>query len=523
MEQKTHAVNWSPPAWDDEADMVVVGYGGAGATFAFAAAEAGAEVLVLEKGDRGGGNSVCVAGGLIMTSTDEAGTFDYMNWLCAGQTDEAVLRNFVAGLKDIPAFQHKLELPLKDNPKPFSAPGFFPEFPGAPGAASIHGMSVVAAPGGAGLYNAIAAVAEKRGARVQCNTTVTQLVQDPVSRAILGVTARTADGRTIAVKARKATVLASGGFEFDEQMCRQYLTPCPIHFLGSPNLTGDGIRMAQEVGAQLWHMNAVAGPLNWGIKVDGGRVYVTYDLNKVAGFGYNSGAFKDGGSLIWVNRHAARFHNETTDTADVRHGLGNRATWLATDPDVPEFVNVPAFHIFDEKVRAGGAAMTTLNSRTSPWSADNLAELDKGWIIQADTLEELALKCRWDAEPGAWPAGHLDPDALKATVARYNAQCEAGEDTDFGRKNFLVPLDKGPYYAIGPMLPTFLNTHGGPRHDAKQRVLDQRGAPIPRLYAIGECGSLWGPYYNSMGDIAEFIVSGRTAACAALEEAAWDR
>ncbi len=63
MEQKTHAVNWSPPAWDDEADMVVVGYGGAGATFAFAAAEAGAEVLVLEKGDRGGGNSVCVAGG----------------------------------------------------------------------------------------------------------------------------------------------------------------------------------------------------------------------------------------------------------------------------------------------------------------------------------------------------------------------------------------------------------------------------------------------------------------------------
>ncbi|WP_321880560.1 FAD-dependent oxidoreductase [Paraburkholderia bannensis] len=523
MQNNELTVTWSSPRWDLEADMVVVGYGGAGATFALSAAELGADVLILEKGERGGGNSVCVAGGLIMTSNDEQATFEYMNWLCAGQTDESVLKQFVKGLKAIPAFQHKLGLPLKDNPRPFSAPGFFPEFPGAPGSESVQGMSVVSAPGGAGLYNAIAAVAEQRGARVRCSTTVTRLVQHPVTREILGVEARRADGATLAVKARQATVLASGGFEADESMCRQFITPCPVYFLGSPNLTGDGIRMAQAVGAQLWHMNAVAGPLSWGIKSKRGHVYVTYDLNRIAGFGYNSGAFKDGGSLIWVDRHAKRFHNETTDTAEVRHGLANRDSWLATTPEVPEFSHVPVFQIFDEKVRAGGAAMTTLNSRTPAWSADNLAELDEGTIISADTLEELALKCCWPDIPGVARAGHLDPDALKDTVARYNTHCEQGNDPDHGRSSFLVSLDTGPYYAIGPMFPTYLNTHGGPKHDARQRVLDHDDRPIPRLYAIGECGSLWGPYYNSMGDIAEFIVSGTTAARAAVDEPAWDR
>lgn len=516
-------VTWSSPRWDHEADMVVVGYGGAGATFAFAAAELGADVLVLEKGDRGGGNSVCVAGGLIMTSTDEAATFEYMNWLCAGQTDESVLRHFVSGLKTIPDFQRKLGLPLKDNPKPFGAPGFFPEFPDAPGSESVRGMSVVSAPGGAGLYNAIAAAAERSGARVQCNTIATRLVQHPVTREILGVEARTGSGETVAIKARKATVLASGGFEADDAMCRQYLTPCPIYFLGSPNLTGDGIRMAQAAGAQLWHMNAVAGPLSWGVKSKHGHVYVTYDLNRIAGFGYNAGAFKDAGSLLWVDRNARRFHDETTDTAEVRHGLANRDTWLATTPDAPEFSHVPVFQIFDEKVRAAGAVMTTLNSRTPPWSADNLAELEEGLIIQADTLEELALKCRWPNMPGVARAGHLDPRVLVDTVTRYNANCLDGHDPDCGRRTFLAPLDTGPYYAVGPMFPTYLNTHGGPKHDVRQRVLDHENRPIPRLYAIGECGSLWGPYYNSMGDIAEFIVSGTTAARAAVEEVEWDR
>ncbi len=522
MNGKSMSTPWAPPAWSDEADFVVVGYGGAGATFALSAAEAGGDVLVLEKGAIGGGNSVCCAGALILTSTDDDQSLAYLNWMCGGQTEEAVLRAYIGGLADIPAFQHKLGLPLKDDPKPFRADGFFPEFPDAPGAGSLLGMSVVNAPGGPTLYNAIARAAETKGARVAYNTAVLRLVQDPTSKEILGVVART-EGKEIAIKARKATVLASGGFEANPEMREQYLTPCPIHFMGSPNLTGDGIKMAQEVGAKLWHMNSVAGPLYWGIKVANDLVYATYDFMKLAGFGYNAPVFKDAGSLIWVNKYGKRFHSEVTEAATNRHGYTNRASWLAQDSGTPEFANVPVFQIFDEKVRAAGPALNTLNPRTPPWSDDNLAELERGWIKKADTIEELAAKCAFEEIPGVSRKGTIDPAALKATIEHYNRNCLSGDgDPDFARPDFLVPLDTPPYYAIGPMFPTYLNTHGGPKHDAGQRVLDQSEEPIPRLYAIGECGSLWGPYYNSMGDITEFMVSGMIAARNALKEEPWD-
>lgn len=522
MTSSTMPAEWAPPVWIDEADFVVVGYGGAGASFALSAAECGGDVLILEKGEIGGGNSVCCAGALILTSIDDKQSFDYLNWLCSGQTDEDVLWAYIRGLAEIPSFQHKLGLPLKENPQPFRADGFFPEFPDAPGAGGLLGMSVVDAPGGPALYGAIAKTAEAKGARVGYRMNVTRLVQHPVSREILGVFAKNADGNEIAIKARKATVLASGGFEANPEMREQYLTPCPTHFIGSPSLTGDGIKMAQEAGAQLWHMNSVAGPLYWGIKVEGDLVYATYDFMKLAGFGYNAPAFKDAGSLIWVNKYGKRFHTEVSEAAFNRHGFVNRATWLANDANGPEFTNVPAFQIFDEKVRRAGAAMSTLNPRTPAWSADNMIELEKGWIVKADTIEKLAEKCSYPEIPGVSRAGNIDPVELRATIDHYNRNCISGAgDPDFGRPEFLVPLDTPPFYAVGPMFPTYLNTHGGPKHNAEQKVLDKSDQPIPRLYAIGECGSMWGPYYNSMGDITEFMVSGMIAARNALKEEPW--
>ena len=508
--------------WDETADIVVIGFGGSGATCAAEAAALGADVLVLEKAAEGGGNSVCVAGSLIMHSADDGQSLEYLDWLCGGQTEHEVLQAYIDGLKEVPAFEAELGFPAKEDSEPFRADGFFPEFPGAPGAGGLIGRSVIAAPGGAALWTAISGLALRRGARVSYGTRARRLIQDPVTGEILGVEAEQADGTTIAVKARRATVLAAGGFEFNDEMRRQYLTHCPVHFAGSPSLTGDGIAMAQRAGAKLWHMNSVAGPLYWGIKVDGDRVYATYDFMRMAGFGHSAGIFKDAGSVIWVNKHGQRFHDETTETGDVHHGYSNRATWLALDPEVPEFTNVPAFVIFDEKARAAGAVMTTLNSRTPPWSEDNRAELERGWIIRADTIEELAARCAVPEMPGTARAGHVPPAALAETVRAWNAQCENGKDDELGRELFLTPLDTPPFYAVGPMLPTYLNTHGGPKHDASQRVLDSDDQPIPRLYAVGECGSMWGPYYNSMGDITEFIVSGCNAARDAVKGTAWD-
>ena len=510
------------PAWDDAADVVVIGYGGGGATCAAVAAGMGADVLVLEKGEAGGGNSVCVAGSLILASVDDAQSLEYLDWMCGGQTEADVLRAYVDGLREVPEFEGKLGFPLKDDPKPFRADGFFPEFPGAPGAGGLIGASVISAPGGAALWTAISRLARDNGARVTCQARARRLVQDPASGAVLGVIAERLDGSTFAVKGRRATVLATGGFEFNDEMRRQYLTHCPVLFLGSPNLTGDGIEMAQRAGAKLWHMNSVAGPLYWGKQIDDGRVYVTYDFMKMSGFGFTAGAFKDAGSVILVNKYGRRFHDETTETGTVHHGYSNRADWLAVDPEVPEFVNVPAFQVFDEKARAAGAVLTTLNSQVPAWSADNQAELDAGWIVRADTIEELAVKCSFPTLPGAARGGHIPPGELAETVRRWNAHCADGTDRDLGRQHFLSPLDTPPFYAVGPLLPTYVNTHGGPKHDARQRVLDNDDQPIPRLYAIGECGSLWGTYYNSMGDIAEFIISGTNAARDAMKESTWD-
>ncbi|ASN53370.1 FAD-dependent oxidoreductase [Sinomonas sp. R1AF57] len=505
-----------PGRWDDEADLLILGYGGAGASCAAVAAETGADVLVLEKGAIGGGNSACIAGSLILHSDDDERALEYLDWLCGGQTEAEVLQAFIDGLAGIPEFQSHLGFPMKEDPKPYRADGFYPEWPGAPGAGGILGHSVITAPGGDALWTAISRLAENRGARVRLETPAERLVQDPDTGEILGAIARTADGRRIAVRGRKATVLATGGFEFNDEMRRQYLSHAPVKFLGSPLLTGDGIAMAQRAGAKLWHMSSVSGPLYWGVEVEAGRVYVTYEFMRAARFGYSSPVFTEAGSLIWVNKNGKRFHNETVEIGTLRHGYANREEWFQIDPDTAEFTHIPAFQIFDEKVFRAGPAMTTLNSRTPLWSADNIAELENGWIIKADTIEELAEKCTFAADPGAYRGGHIDPETLAQTIRDYNAACAAGLDEEFGRKDFLTPLDSGPFYAVGPMVPTFINTHGGPKHDAEQRVLDTNEQPIGRLYAIGECGSMWGPYYNSMGDVTEFMISGANAARSAL-------
>ncbi|MER5182533.1 FAD-dependent oxidoreductase [Streptomyces sp. NPDC002896] len=513
---------WMPECWDMEADVVIAGYGGAGATCAAIATDAGQEVLLLEKGAVGGGNSACIAGSLLVASVDDDKSLEYLDWMCGGQTEKDVLLAYLDGLGRLAEFESRLGFPLKPDARPFRADGFFPEFPEAPGAEGFLGVSFIKAPGGAALFESIARLAESQGARVEYSTPVTALIQDPASGEILGVTASAPDGTRISVKARKAVVLATGGFEFNERMRQQYISHCPTLFSGSSNLTGEGIEMAQAAGAQLWHMNSVTGPLNWGVQVDPDTVYVTHEFMRMTGYGYNAGLFKDAGSVIWANKHGRRFYDETTEMAGLHHGYGNREPWFAMEVETAEFANVPAFQIFDQKAFDAGAAMTTKNSRLPAWSEDNRAELERGWIIKADTVEELARRCVFPTFPGASRGGHIDPGQLVDTVEEWNRMCAAGEDRHHGRAEFLTPLDTGPFYAVGPMLPTFINTHGGPKHDADQRVLDARDQPIPRLYAIGECGSMWGPYYNSMGDIAEFMISGRLAARHAAALTPWD-
>ena len=105
----------------------------------------------------------------------------------------------------------------------------------------------------------------------------------------------------------------------------------------------------------------------------------------------------------------------------------------------------------------------------------------------------------------------MDESTLESTIARYNEHYKAGKDADFGRPRERSKTIEGPpYYAI-QLWPALVNTHGGPRRDKEARVLDVDGKPIPRLYAAGELGSIWGFQYQTSTNFSEFLVFGRIA------------
>ena len=133
------------------------------------------------------------------------------------------------------------------------------------------------------------------------------------------------------------------------------------------------------------------------------------------------------------------------------------------------------------------------------WSDDNQAEIEKGWIIKADSLAELAVQTS------------IDPTALQETISKYNIDCVGGYDPDFGRRpDHLIPIMRPPFYSIETW-PCLFNTQGGPKRNSKSQVLDTRGNPIKRLYSAGELGSIWGIIYPGAGNVSECLASGRVA------------
>jgi succinate dehydrogenase/fumarate reductase flavoprotein subunit len=133
------------------------------------------------------------------------------------------------------------------------------------------------------------------------------------------------------------------------------------------------------------------------------------------------------------------------------------------------------------------------------WSSDNLREVELGILKRADSVEALAALMKVDAR------------VLAGTLERWNRQCEAGHDDDFGRPvGTMVPVRTPPFY-FGEVWPVVSNTQGGPVHDTRQRVLNPFGEPIPRLYEAGELGSIWGHLYLSGGNLSECFITGAIA------------
>jgi len=475
-----------------ETDVVVVGYGAAGAAAAITAHDCGASVILVEKMPYPGGNTG-VAGGNMSIPRNWEKFSQYLKTLCFGTTEPELVDTFVQGLREIPDWFRKMGAELRRFAVPPASCGLIiPDvtFPGVPGAQEA-GISVYCVKesdiatsvcGGARLMQVLTKQVDGRGRiKVMLSTAAKELIQNE-KREVVGVIAESA-GKELRIKAKRGVILSCGGFECNEYLRRDYLNPKVMAFSGNPGNTGDGINMVQKVGAALWHMSTYLA--RCGLKVPEFEATFSPDFVKP--------------SFIYIDRRGRRFLNESY--ADV-HLFGE---YLAEfDNEKFEYPRIPFYAIFDEEVvRSGpicwGKSGPNIIVHGYKWSLDNSEELKKGWVIRAESISELAERLS------------IDRSVLERTLSTYNENCKNGRDPEFGRApETLKPIEGPPYYAMELTL-SIINTQGGPRRDTESRVLDPDGLPIPRLYAAGELGSIWGFKYQTSTNIAEALVYGRIA------------
>jgi succinate dehydrogenase/fumarate reductase flavoprotein subunit len=486
--------------WDKEYDVVVAGYGGAGISTAITAYDNGASVIILEKAPFPGGGQTRTSGVGAAFATNPEGAAEYLYAASSNGLQDAdrASKISVVPMEDCLIFMKELannpdwlkSMGVEHTVRKGSSAGYA-KFPGANsfGHVVIKGWGIQ-------FLASMKIQLDKRGIEALYSTPATELIQDAETREIKGVYA-TSNGKKIAIKAKKGVVLCTGGFEFEEEMKANYLRPFPLKFSGWPYNTGDGIKMAQRVGADLWHMNTMVGYLN---------IWVPE---------YKAAWLLIFGRGIWVNKYGKRYTDEGIN-------IKSHNWWLKHSNynlEEPGYADIPTYLIFDETVRTQGpisansasnqgyllgiqAYPAELGGCPEGWSHDNLREIEKGWIKKADTIEEL----------GRLIGGTMDAAALKETVNKYNSYCEQGYDPEFGRGvPSLKPLVTPPFYSC-VLYPGGINTCGGPRRNAYGQVLDPYKEVIPRLYSAGEMGSICGNVYAIGGlNAGEMMASGRLA------------
>jgi succinate dehydrogenase/fumarate reductase flavoprotein subunit len=499
-------------SYDETFDVVVVGYGYAGGISALEAARQGARVLLVEKAAVPGGISIC-SYGAVRSAADPVKAHEYLRATNAGRTGDDVVRALADGMCEMEDYVRDLakandaEIQTTEEygkkganyPLPgsetfyhttvvsvpnFSARAFYPAANGAPGGPMLFKM----------VEDNIAACGSS--IKIRMETEALRLISEGSEPEVTGVTIRNHAGVT-RVRAKKGVVLACGGFEGSAAMQEQFWEGKPILPCAACRNTGDGIRMAQDMGAAIWHMWHFHGA--YGFKHADPSYPYAIRVKRLPDWipGREASATV---KMAWIllDRSGRRFMNEYQPyTQDTAH-----RPLHYFDPTIQDYPRIPGFLLCDDN----GRKLYPLGRPTSndpdvyyEWSDDNMKEVDNGILKKAGSLRALA------QELGG------DPQAFEAAIARWNEQCARGVDGDFGRPGgTMVPIDTPPFYGAR-MWPICSNTQGGPVHDGKQRIVDVYDAPIPNLFAAGEMGSAFGHLYLSGGNIAECFISGRIA------------
>ena len=507
------------PSFDEEFDVVVAGYGYAGALAALEAARAGAKVLLIEKTSVPGGISIC-SYGAVRSAKNRDKALTYLMATCGERTSDDVVRALANGMSGVEQYVRELartngsvietteeygktgaNYPMDGwdtfyHTTVVSVPGF--------NASAVYPWAVGAV-GGPMMFKIIDDNLTKVRVQIRLKSEALRLITSGTESEVIGVTVRS--GNTISrIRARGGVILACGGFEGDRFMQEQFWEGKPILPVAARNNTGDGIRMSQDVGAAIWHMWHFHGA--YGFRHSDPSYPYALRVKRLPDWipGREHTAQV---KMAWVllDKSGQRFMSEYQPyTQDTSHRPMHHF-----NPVKQEYPRIPAYLIFDEngrKLYPIGRPTSNDEGLRYDWSEDNLKEVELGILKRAQTLAGLAENLGVDAAE------------MQASVKRWNDLCRAGKDADFARPaGTMAPIDTPPYYGA-PAYPVCSNTQGGPVHDGEQRVIDVYGNPIPGLYSAGEMGSAFGHLYLSGGNIAECFVNGpiagRNAAAAAL-------
>lgn len=450
-------------ARDTVADVVIVGAGPAGLAAAIEAADAGAEVVLLEKNAILGGalrftsGSVSGAGTRIQAAQgiEDSPKLHFLDIIIEGdfKVDPELLMLYcnLAG----PTIEWLIdELGVEITEAVFAPEHTLYSVPRTYKPATIDGTSAVLV----GLLNKIE---EYDNLTVLKQTEVIRLIQDELTGRIIGVMAVDSSGKLVEFYGRNGVILATGGFGNNPAMLQKYVPGSENWLmLTAPGSTGDGHRMAREVGAALTNMEYVP-TYNYGFLTQTGELKMVYVRSELLGG-------------IYINQDGKRFVNELAIQKE-------REKALREQPDSV------MFEVFDE-------AINQENNRPHI-----NALIESGDIVSANTPEELAMKLG------------IDPVTFANTIATYNSYVESGVDADFGKSPLIAKLDNPPFYAA-KLRPLGLLTLGGVEIDLSGRVLDTEGNIIPGLFAAGEMlGTLHGTHISSGNGVTAPLVFGRLA------------
>jgi fumarate reductase flavoprotein subunit len=483
--QKVEVKPWLPEKWDYETDVVVIGAGGAGLSAAIAAHDAKAEVIILEKAPSSYFSSTALSVGYFAAAgtrfqksqgIQDSPDLFYEDVMKEGEytNNPELLRTFVDNAAETLDW-------LEENGLKITTLGYYAGF-------RVNRMHL-AEGGGKAYIDVLDKLRKQRNIPVLYETRATKLLTDPTTSRVIGVEAET-KGKKIAVKARRAVIVTTGGFGSNPEIIDKYMLDFRGGLCGSsPEATGDGLNMCIKVGSDVTHLNYGAWYCT-GVTLPGmGRRGIFTRVHYLAWY---SGA-------IYVNKLGKRFIKEETAPTAVSYELmkqpGNTMFVIADQTMWVEWLSRP-------------------ETQVTGWSNEQILKegVKIGIAKSANTIRDLAIQIG------------VDPDVLEKTVANYNSYVEAGVDPEFGRdkEHLRRKIETPPFYAIETR-PILMVCVGGVRVNASCQVLDPYGNPIPGLYAAGEViGGLHGKKYIGGDALGSAITLGRVAGKKAAAEMPWE-